>query len=78
MTTQEWLLSHEAAAESGEHVDLRASRGPSSGLVDWVRLFLLRRRIDAMLRDTVGPIRYEDPRSLPPHILKDIGLQPPM
>jgi hypothetical protein len=78
MTIEERLLNNEAAAESGEHLDLRAGRGRTSGLVDWLRLFLLRRRINAMLRRTVGPVRYEDPRTLPPHILKDIGLQPPM
>lgn len=78
MTTQEWLINDEAAAESGERLDLRAGRAHGSSLVDWVRLFLLRRRINAMLRRTIGPVRYEDPRSLPPHILKDIGLQPPM
>lgn len=78
MTTEEWLRTNEAAAESGEHLDLRAGKPGTSRLMDWIRLFLLRRRINAMLRRSVGPHRYEDPRTLPSHILKDIGLQPPM
>jgi hypothetical protein len=46
-------------------------------IMDRVRLFLLRRRIDAMLRDTVGPVRHADARNLPSYLLRDIGLQPP-
>ena len=77
MTTEEWLQSRQAAGDSFERIELFPTRERFS-LVDRFRLFLLRRRINAMLRRAVPPIRYEDAGKLPPHILRDIGLQPPM
>lgn len=80
MTTREWLRGQDAAIDAaaiGIH-EQRFKPLPAGkqrfSLVDWLRLFVLRRRVNAMLRRTVPPIRYEDARSLPPHILKDIGL----
>jgi hypothetical protein len=77
MTTQEWLRRHEAAADSFERIELYPAR-ERFNLVDWFRLFLLRRRINAMLRRAVPPIRYENASKLSPHLLRDIGMQPPM
>ena len=77
MTTEEWLQSQEAAADSFERIELYPTR-ERFNLVDWFRLFLLRRRINAMLRRAIPPIRYEAAETLPPHILRDIGMQPPM
>lgn len=77
MTTEEWLQSREPAADSLERIEPYPVR-ERFNLVDWFRLFLLRRRINAMLRRAVPPIRYEDAGKLPSHILRDIGLQPPM
>ena len=77
MTTEEWLQSREPAADSLKRIELYPVRERFS-LVDWFRLFLLRRRINAMLRRAVPPIRYEAAETLPPHILRDIGMQPPM
>ncbi len=37
-----------------------------------VRLLLLRRRINAMLRRTVGPVHYEEAGKLPAYLLRDI------
>ena len=77
MTAEEWLESREAAADSPQPHEIYPTR-ERFNLVDWFRLFMLRRRINAMLRRAVPPIRYEDARKLPPHLLKDIGMQPPM
>lgn len=77
MTIQDWQRHDETVANSREHLELRPAPR-SSVLVDWLRLFMLRRRIRAMLRQSVGPVRHEDVATLPPHILRDIGMQPPM
>jgi len=46
------------------------------GLLDRLRLFILRRRADAMLRRTLRPFRTGSAAQLTPHLLKDIGLPP--
>lgn len=75
-----WLK--DSPTGTGESRDLYLEASPAqptrSGWLDWWRLFLLRRRINALLRRTVGPLRHEDASRLSPHILRDIGLQPPM
>ena len=78
MTTEEWLKSTGTTAESRDRFDTPAAREQISGPIDWLRLFLLRRRINAMLRSTVGPVRHEDAGKLPPHLMRDIGITPPM
>lgn len=77
MTTEEWLQSREAALDSFERLELYPAR-ERFNLVDWFRLFVLRRRINGMLRRTVRQARYDNAATLPPHILRDIGMQPPM
>lgn len=75
MTTREWQRSNKAAERGTRHLDRRPAPGQrNSALLDWFRLFLLRRRIRAMLRRSVGPVRHEDAATLPPRILRDIGL----
>lgn len=77
MTVHDWQHHDKAVADRREHLAPR-SASLRSTLVDWFRLFVLRRRINTMLRQGVGPVRCEDVATLPPHILRDIGLQPPM
>ena len=78
MTTQDRLQASASTAESrGYDLDLLPiARKPS--LMERVRLFVLRRRIDAMLRRTVGPVHYEEAGKLPAYLLRDIGITPPM
>ena len=76
-TTEERLQIPQPAADSLQRIEIYPTR-ERFNLVDWFRLFLLRRRINAMLRRAVPPIRYEDAATLPPHLLRDIGMQPPM
>lgn len=46
------------------------------GLVERLRLFMLKRRANAMLKRTVGPHPIGRAANLSPHLLKDIGLPP--
>ena len=41
-----------------------------------LRLFMARRRADAMLRKALRPYRQGSAAPLSPHLLKDIGLPP--
>jgi hypothetical protein len=77
MTTEDRLLGSPITSDQRERLELLPREQPS-GFIDWLRLFLLRRRINAMLKRTVGPVRYEPAARLPPHLLRDIGLNPPM
>lgn len=77
MTVHDWQHHDKAVADRRGQLAPR-SASLRSRLVDWLRLFVLRRRINTMLRQSVGPARCEDVATLPPHILRDIGLQPPM
>jgi hypothetical protein len=77
MTVHDWQHHDKAVADRREPL-ARRSASLRSRLVNWLRLFVLRRRINAMLRQSVGPVRREDVATLPPHLLRDIGLQPPM
>ena len=78
MTIQDRLQTNASSAESrGYDLDLLPiARKPS--LMERVRLFVLRRRINAMLRRTVGPVHYEEAGKLPAYLLRDIGITPPM
>lgn len=85
MTSDQWLRSTDDSARTSAKAsnktsaaELHPAATPGTGLMTWLRLFLLRRRINAMLRRNFGPHRSEDARTLPPHLLRDIGLQPPM
>ncbi len=49
---------------------------PRVSLLERLRLFILRRRADAMLRDALRPYRAGNAAQLTPHLLKDIGLPP--
>ncbi len=46
------------------------------GLVALVRLYLLRRRANALLRRALRPYRAGSAAQLTPHLLRDIGLPP--
>jgi hypothetical protein len=46
------------------------------GLIGRFRLFMLKRRINAMLKRTAGPHPIGRVAHLSPHLLKDIGLPP--
>ena len=46
------------------------------GLVGRLRLFIARRRADAMLRKVLRPYRQGSAAPLSPHLLRDIGLPP--
>ena len=46
------------------------------GLIGRIRLFIARRRADAMLRRALRPYRRGSAAPLSPHLLKDIGLPP--
>lgn len=46
------------------------------GLFEQVRLFMLKRRANAMLKRIVGPHSIGRAANLSPHLLKDIGLPP--
>lgn len=46
------------------------------GLVGRLRLFIARRRADAMLRRVLRPYRRGSAAPLSPHLLRDIGLPP--
>lgn len=77
MTVHDWQRHGKAVADRREQLAPR-SASLGSTLVDRFRLFVLRRRINRMLRRSVAPVRSEDVATLPPHILRDIGMQPPM
>lgn len=57
------------ALETSEHEIRR-------GLLALVRLYLLRRRANALLRRTLRPYRAGSAAQLSPHLLRDIGLPP--
>jgi uncharacterized protein YjiS (DUF1127 family) len=46
------------------------------GLIGRIRLFIARRRADAMLRRVLRPYRRGSAAPLSQHLLKDIGLPP--
>lgn len=46
------------------------------GLFAHVRLYLLRRKADALLRRALKPYRAGSAAQLTPHLLRDIGLPP--
>lgn len=78
MTIQDRLQTNASSAESrGYDLDLLPIAHKPS-LMERVRLLLLRRRINAMLRRTVGPVHYEEAGKLPAYLLRDIGITPPM
>lgn len=78
MTTQDRLQTNASSAESrGYDLDLHPIEHKPR-LMERVRLLLLRRRINAMLRRTVGPVHYEEAGKLPAYLLRDIGITPPM
>lgn len=45
-------------------------------LIERFRLFMLKRRVNAMLKRTLKPAPIGRVSSLSPHLLKDIGLPP--
>jgi hypothetical protein len=53
-------------------LDIEDDRG--QGLLRRVRLFLLRRHADALLRRTLRPVPIGRAEDLPPHLRRDIGL----
>jgi hypothetical protein len=57
-----------------EAFDAEVERGLN--LFDRVRLFMLKRKANAMLKRTIGPHPIGRPANLSPHLLKDIGLPP--
>lgn len=74
MTITDWLND-----STGVDERLDDHREPTkSSLLEKVRLFLLRRRINAMLRRTVAPTGYDDVGTLPPRLMRDIGFTPPV
>lgn len=46
------------------------------GFIGRIRLFIARRRADAMLRRVLRPYRRGSAAPLSPHLLRDIGLPP--
>lgn len=77
MTIQDRLQTNASSTESRGYLDLLPiERKPT--LMERVRLLVLRRRINAMLRRTVGPVHYEEAGKLPAYLLRDIGITPPM
>jgi len=66
-----------AAIETAkDHFEPRITRRAT--FMEWLRLMLLRRRIDAMLRKATGPAKYQSAATLPEHLRRDIGLMPPL
>jgi hypothetical protein len=76
MAIADWFAGSSTQLEALERTGPEPDTTPS--LMERVRLFLLRRRINAMLRRAVAPVRYENAGALPPHLMRDIGLPPPM
>ncbi|MGV3491826.1 MAG: hypothetical protein ACO1OG_10935 [Devosia sp.] len=78
MTIEDRLLGIDISTTAIDHSAAEEARAPRSSIVEWVRLFLLRRRINAMLKRTVALPHYEDAARLPDHLRRDIGLMGPL
>ena len=68
------LLRDHHDGRMGQAVQTEVER--KLGVFERFRLFLLKRRINAMLKRTVGPHPIGRVTHLSPHLLKDIGLPP--
>jgi hypothetical protein len=68
------ILSDRADRQIAHRLDQEVKR--QLGLIGRIRLYLARRRADAMLRRVLRPYRAGSAHQLSPHLLKDIGLPP--